>query len=71
MAEDDEPRLKGGPQGRRDLWYGLTREPDFKDFLRWWHRVGKREYGGANLPDRGAAERVFSEWLEIGRPKVK
>lgn len=71
MAEGQRPRLKGGGVFERDQWYGLEASPDFAAFRRWWHRVGKHEYGRDDIKDRAAAEDVHSEWVASGRPQVK
>lgn len=42
-------RFRGGRQRRRDRWYGLDHAEGFNHFIRWWHRIGKDEAGGADL----------------------
>jgi hypothetical protein len=63
--------FRGGPQRQRDRWFGLGDRPDFKIFKDWWHREGKDAHGGLDVPTRADAERIYQEWVELGKPKVK
>jgi hypothetical protein len=64
-------RLRGGKIRRRDRDYGLSGRPEYEDFWRWWHRVGKKRHGGTNIQDRAEAEERWNEWESEGRPGVK
>lgn len=70
VAEDEGRRLKGGKITVRDQWYGLQDRSDFREFRRWWHRVGEFEYDKAYISDRAHAEQVYGEWVSAGRPKA-
>ena len=63
-------RFRGGSQRRRDRWFGINKQPDFDDFERWWHRRGKRLYGGENIRDREQAKESYDDWIDAGRPKA-
>lgn len=59
--------FRGGKKSSRDNWGPYSKE---KDFQRWWHRRGKKEWGGKDLEakDLDAAHRY---WVNQGKPKVK
>ncbi len=59
--------FRGGKQSSRDNWYGYND----KQFQRWWHRRGKREWGGNDIEDAEMAAEVFQYWVGLGRPTVK
>ena len=42
---------------------------DNKDFRKWWHREGSKQYG-INI-DKETIEYIWREWNELGRTKVK
>ena len=54
-----------GKKKDRDQWYGY----DNKDFRKWWHREGSKQYG-INI-DKETIEYIWREWNELGRTKVK
>jgi hypothetical protein len=45
--------------------------PEFKDFQNWWHREGKKDFGGNDLDNAGEAAEAFQIWRDLGSPKVK
>lgn len=55
--------FRGGSKDRRDRNFGITD----KDFWQWWHREGKRAWGGGDLT-KDIADQVFQEWQNLGRP---
>ena len=57
--------FRGGKKKDRDQWYGY----DNKDFRKWWHREGSKQYG-INI-DKETIEYIWREWNELGRTKVK
>jgi len=59
--------FRGGDKATRDNWYGYSN----KDFQKWWHRVGKKEFGGNDIDDAAQAKEAYEYWDSIGRPKVK
>lgn len=59
--------FRGGKKKNRDNWYGYND----KNFQRWWHRVGKDEYGGNDIEDAKMAKEVYQDWVSRGKPKVK
>lgn len=59
-SDDD---FKGGKKKRRDKDYGI-KDPAFWS---WWHRQGKKEYGGQDLTDDMMKE-VYADWVARGRP---
>ena len=63
-------RFRGGSQRRRDRWFGIDKQPDFDDFERWWHRRGKRLYGGEDIRDPEQAKEIYDDWIDAGRPKA-
>lgn len=65
------PPLKGGGKSSRDRWFGLDAKSDFDAFRRWWHRVGKDEFGGADLRSREEAEAAYQVWRAIGHPTTR
>jgi hypothetical protein len=71
QAAGGSRQLRGGKKKKRDKWFGFENKPDFEDFRRWWHRVGKFEADGMDLNSRKAVEDVYNDWVVRGRPKVK
>lgn len=59
--------LRGGSKSSRDNWYGYND----KEFQKWWHREGKREFGGNDIDNSSEAKAVYDYWVSIGKPKVK
>ncbi|NLK69685.1 MAG: RHS repeat-associated core domain-containing protein, partial [Clostridiaceae bacterium] len=59
--------FRGGSKKDRDQWYGY----DDKNFKNWWHRKGKKEWGGEDLLDKEMVKEAYEYWVEIGKPKVK
>lgn len=60
--------FKGGKKKQRDKWFGFHD----KQFQRWWHRQGKREYGGRyDIESRESAEMFYQIWVELGKPRAK
>jgi hypothetical protein len=59
--------FRGGKKGSRDQWYGY----DDKGFQRWWHREGKKEFGGGDIQSKSEAKEVFDHWKAIGSPTPK
>ncbi|TAE39869.1 MAG: hypothetical protein EAZ70_04795 [Runella slithyformis] len=60
-----EGKFKGGKQGQRDNDYGYFKDKAFKD---WWHRSGKKKWGGQDF-NEGNAEEIYQEWLDLGKPR--
>ncbi len=58
--------FRGGSKKDRDQWYGYNN----KDFQRWWHRTGKKEYGEGDLDNEHEAKRAYDDWVARGEPKV-
>jgi hypothetical protein len=73
-GDGGEPRgtkgrtFRGGGKGTRDNWYGYDRD---RDFVRWWHRQGKREFGGNDIDNAAEARKIYEHWVNIGRPVPK
>jgi RHS repeat-associated protein len=59
--------FRGGKKKGRDNWYGYND----KDFQRWWHRQGKREFGGQDIENAEEAKAAYEHWVSIGKPTVK
>ncbi|MCT4543795.1 MAG: hypothetical protein N4A63_09650 [Vallitalea sp.] len=59
--------FRGGNKNSRDKWYGY----DNKQFQRWWHRIGKKEYGDSDIMTSEMAKEVYDYWKSIGSPSVK
>ncbi|XEC97604.1 RHS repeat-associated core domain-containing protein [Paenibacillus tarimensis] len=59
--------FRGGPKSSRDKWYGYND----KEFQKWWHRVGKKEWGGGDLDNAQDAKDAYQYWLSLGKPRVK
>jgi hypothetical protein len=57
-------RFKGSKQGVRDKDHGIKD----KDFGDWWHRKGKKVYGGEDLSGDDA-EGVYDDWVAEGKPR--
>jgi hypothetical protein len=60
--------FRGGGKRTRDNWYGFDRD---KDFVKWWHRQGKAEYGGADIENAQQAREIYEDWVSQGRPVPK
>lgn len=60
--------FRGGSKKTRDNWYGYDRD---KDFVKWWHRQGKAEFGGNDINNAEEAQEVFEYWVSIGKPVPK
>jgi len=58
--------FKGGKQKHRDEWFGIND----KDFQKWWHRIGKAEYGEGNIKDRQQALTIYEDWISMDKQKV-
>ena len=69
MSEDDEDRLRGGKASARDPWFGLSAEPGFKDFKRFWHR--EKRFHGRDLQSRAEAYEEYQDWAATHLPKPK
>lgn len=54
-------------QSQRDNWYGYN-DPDFK---KWWHREGKKDFGGRDIDSKQEAKEADEVWVELGKPNVK
>lgn len=70
--DDDAPTrgekgksFRGGSKAQRDNWYGYND----KNFQRWWHREGKREFGGNDIDNKSEADVAYKRWVELGKPK--
>jgi hypothetical protein len=59
--------FRGGSQSQRDNWYGYN-DPNFK---KWWHREGKKDFGGKDIDNRQEAKDAYEAWVELGKPNVK
>jgi RHS repeat-associated protein len=59
--------FRGGSKAQRDNWYCF----DDKGFQRWWHREGKKEFGGNDIEDAAEAKEAFEVWNQLGRPTPK
>jgi hypothetical protein len=59
--------FRGGRQARRDRDFGI----DDDAFWRWWHREGKKHYGGEDLGTKRDADQVYQDWVADGCPEVK
>ena len=59
--------FRGGSKKSRDKWYGY----DDKGFQRWWHRDGKKDFGGLDLENAEEASNAFEYWKSLGRPTAK
>ena len=59
--------FRGGKKSQRDQWYGYNN----RDFQRWWHREGKREFGGQDIQNAQEAREAFQAWNDLGRPRPK
>lgn len=59
---------KSGSQSQRDRQF-----PEFRnsEFRKWWHRVGKAQYGGLDIQSHNEARRIYEEWQAEGSPRVK
>jgi RHS repeat-associated protein len=60
--------FRGGGKSTRDNWYGYDREPGF---VRWWHRIGKAEFGGGDIEDAQEAKKIYDYWVSLGKPVPK
>jgi hypothetical protein len=60
-------RFRGGSKNQRDVWYGYND----KNFQRWWHRQGKREFGIGDIDNAEQAQEAYRYWEQIGRPTLK
>ena len=60
--------FRGGGKSTRDNWYGYDRD---KDFVKWWHRQGKAEFGGNDIDNAAEAKEVYGHWVSIGKPVPK
>jgi len=60
--------FRGGRKSTRDNWYGFDRD---KDFVKWWHRQGKAEFGGNDIDNAAEAKVVYDYWISIGKPVPK
>jgi hypothetical protein len=60
--------FRGGGKGARDNWYGFDKD---KDFVKWWHRQGKAEFGGNDIENAAEAEEIYNHWVSIGKPVPK
>lgn len=60
--------FRGGKKKNRDKWYGFDKDQEFVD---WWHRQGKKEHGGMDIEDADEAGRIYQDFLDSKRPKVK
>jgi len=57
-------KFKGGKKSTRDKDFGIKD----KDFWNWWHRDGKKAYGGEDITD-DIADEVYKDWIDLGKPK--
>jgi len=64
-------KFKGGKINKRDRWYGLEGKKDFDIFKRYWHRRGKKEFGGRDFENRQEAEEAYKGWESIDRPNIR
>jgi RHS repeat-associated protein len=60
--------FRGGGKSTRDNWFGYDRD---KDFVKWWHRQGKAEFGGNDIDTAAEAKEVYDHWVSIGKPVPK
>ncbi len=60
--------FRGGRKSSRDNWYGFDRD---KNFVRWWHRQGKSEFGGNDIDNAAEAKEIYTYWVSIGKPAPK
>lgn len=51
--------FRGGKKKDRDQWFGLESKPDFEEFQRWWHRVGKQ---GKDLTCKADADQAYANF---------
>ncbi|MFI2858462.1 RHS repeat-associated core domain-containing protein [Paenibacillus sp. JSM ZJ436] len=61
-------QLRGGSKSSRDNWYGYDKN---KEFVRWWHRSGKKEFGGNDFDNKNEIKSIYEYWIQMGKPKVK
>jgi hypothetical protein len=60
--------FRGGSKAERDSWYGNND----KDFQKWWHREGKRDFNdGHDIQDAENAREAAKYWNDIGKPVPK
>ncbi|WP_240343802.1 RHS repeat-associated core domain-containing protein [Paenibacillus sp. SYP-B3998] len=59
--------FRGGNKNTRDNWYGYSDS----EFQKWWHREGKRDFGGDDIEDAQHAREIYEAWVAAGKPKVK
>lgn len=38
---------------------------------KWWHREGKKDFGGKDIDNRQEAKDAYEAWVELGKPNVK
>jgi hypothetical protein len=60
--------FRGGSKRTRDNWYGYESD---QNFVRWWHRQGKAEFGGGDIETAAEAKELFEYWVSIGKPSPK
>ncbi|HAC26032.1 MAG TPA: hypothetical protein DCE81_14050 [Cytophagales bacterium] len=60
-------QMKGGKQWGRDRDFGI-KDPAF---WQWWHRVGKKLYGGKDITTKEQAEEIYQDWIDMGKPSAK
>lgn len=60
--------LRGGSKSSRDNWYGYDKD---KEFVKWWHRSGKKEFGGQDFDNKSEIKAIYDYWVSAGKPKVK
>ncbi|OBY76628.1 hypothetical protein BBG47_26010 [Paenibacillus sp. KS1] len=60
--------FRGGSKSSRDNWYGYDKD---KDFVKWWHRSGKKEFGGNDFDNKNEIKAIYDYWVELGKPRVK
>lgn len=60
--------FRGGSKAQRDKWYGYGNN---KDFVNWWHRKGKEEFGGYDIQDKYMADEAYESCVGQGKPKSK
>lgn len=59
--------FRGGSKKERDKWYGYND----KDFQNWWHREGKKDFGGKDIDNANEAREAWETWNYLGRPNAK
>lgn len=60
--------FRGGSKQTRDNWYGYDRD---QSFVKWWHRQGKKEFGGNDIDSAAEAKAIYEHCVQLGKPVPK